>query len=264
MTKKAIRFVQAQLNARGLDAGPEDGILGPRTLAALNKVQGILTDWSKTRKAVGFIQLLATENEIETGEIDGYWGPQTSFAFETLLQVLIERREPEIWRPEDLPDENPHHWPGQTPEENLFQFYGEVGQNQTTIELPYPHRLAWKKTTVVHRFQCHERVHDSLHRVLSGVLDHYGLEDIRRLRLNIWGGCLNVRRIRGGSRHSIHSWGAAVDYDPDRNQLKWGRDRAAFAKPEYDMWWRLWQEEGWVSLGRLRNFDWMHVQAAKP
>lgn len=27
--------------------------------------------------------------------------------------------------------------------------------------------------------------------------------------------------------------------------------------------WKCWEEEGWVSLGRQRNYDRMHVQAAK-
>lgn len=263
MTKKSIRLIQAQLNARGLDAGPEDGILGPRTHNALNQVEEIPHEWSKNRKAVAFIQLLAKEKGIETGPVDGYWGPQTEFAFESLLQVINEGIEPVVWRPEDLPDENPNGWPHQTPENRLVQFYGEVGKNQTRIALPYPHKLAWKTTTIINGFQCHEKVHDSLHRVLSRVLDSYGLEEIRRLRLDLWGGCLNVRKMRGGTRYSMHSWGIACDYDPSRNRLKWGRDRAALAKPEYDMWWRLWEEEGWVSLGRTRNLDWMHVQAAK-
>lgn len=60
-----------------------------------------------------------------------------------------------------------------------------------------------------------------------------------------------------------HAWGLAIDWDPAHNKLKWGRDRARLARPEYDTWWRLWEEEGWVSLGRTRNFDWMHVQAVK-
>lgn len=263
MTKKSIRLVQAQLNARGLDAGPEDGILGPRTLNALNQVEKIPPDWSKTRKAVAFIQLLAKEKDIETGPVDGYWGPQTEFAFESLWHVIHEGKKPDVWRPEELPDENPNGWPSQRPESKIVQFYGEVGKNQTRIALPYPHRLAWETSTIINGFQCHEKVHDSLHRVLSRVLDNYGLEEIKRLRLDFWGGCLNVRKMRGGTRYSMHSWGIAIDYDPSRNRLKWGRDRAAFALPEYDTWWRLWEEEGWVSLGRSRNFDWMHVQAAK-
>lgn len=263
MKKNAIRFVQAQLNARGLDAGPEDGLLGPRTLKALNRVEAIPPEWSKTRKAVAYVQLLAKEHAIETGKLDGYWGPQTEFAFGELLQVLVEGREPETWRPEDLPDYNPNGWPRQTPQESLYQFYGGVGENQTSIDLPYPHKLSWNKARVVHRFQCHERVSGSLERVLSRVLDAYGMEEIRRLRLDLWGGCLNVRNMRGGTRYSLHSWGIAVDYDPERNRLEWGRDRAHFARPAYDTWWRLWEEEGWLSLGRHRNFDWMHIQAAK-
>ena len=32
---------------------------------------------------------------------------------------------------------------------------------------------------------------------------------------------------------------------------------------EAEDWWRIWEEQGWTSLGRVRNFDWMHVQATK-
>ena len=262
MTKKSIKFIQSQLNARGLNAGQEDGILGPRTINALNQVEGIPKEWSRNRKLVAFIQLLAKERGIETGLIDGYWGPQTEFAFESLQQVS-KGKAPVIWRPEDLPDENPNDWPKQTPQSSLVRFYGEVGRNQTRIDLPYPHKLAWKTSIAIKSFYCHEKIHDSLHRVLSRVLDNYGLEEIQRLHLDLWGGCLNVRKMRGGTKYSTHSWGIALDYDPIRNRLKWGRDRAAFAKSEYDAWWRLWEEEGFLSLGRMRNFDWMHVQAAK-
>jgi hypothetical protein len=262
MTAKAIKFIQAQLNARGLDAGPEDGVLGPRTIAALDRVEETPQGWSKKRKQVAFIQLLAREKGIEAGPIDGYWGPQTDYAFEALIQIVEENKEPEIWRPEDLSYANPNDWPKQTPQDNLVRFYGEAGKNQTKIDLPYPHRLSWNKATVIKSFQCHEKVHDSLHRVLSRVLDNYGPDEIARLHLDLWGGCLNVRKMRGGTQYSLHSWGIAIDYDPERNQLKWDRDRASFASPEYDTWWKLWEEEGWTSLGRTRNFDWMHVQAA--
>lgn len=263
MIKKAIKLIQSQLNAKGFDAGPEDGILGSQTLNAVNQVKGMPQEWTSSRKAVAFIQMLAKENGIESGPIDGYWGPQTEFAFDSLIQIIDEKKEPAIWRPEELSDQNPNRWPGQTPESELVQFYGQVGQNQTLIDLPYSHRLSWQTGTVITRFQCHEKVHDSLHRVLTRVLDRYGLEEIRRLRLDLWGGCFNDRSMRGGTRHSMHSWGIAIDYDPDRNRLQWGRDRAVFAKSEYDAWWKLWEQEGWVSLGRTRNFDWMHVQAAK-
>lgn len=145
----------------------------------------------------------------------------------------------------------------------MVKYYGPVGENQTSLILPYPMYLAWDKNTIVKKLTCHEDVHDSLKNIFVKTLDHYGLERIKELRLDSFGGCLNVRKMRGGNSWSIHSWGAAVDLDPDRNQLKWGRDKAAFAKPEYDKFWQIViDDEKWVSLGRSRNYDWMHFQAA--
>ena len=69
--------------------------------------------------------------------------------------------------------------------------------------------------------------------------------------------------MRGGSQWSMHSWGIAIDFDPDRNQMQWGRDKARLAKPDLETFWRIWEEEGAVSLGRTRNFDWMHVQFSR-
>ncbi|WP_027362665.1 M15 family metallopeptidase [Desulfospira joergensenii] len=262
MTKKAIKYIQEELKKMGLDPGKIDGILGDKTLAALDKVPGMPLNFPKTRKGVWFIQDRAIKKEIETGKQDGYWGPQTEFAFESLVRIS-EGLEPEIWRPEDLDESNPNDWPVQKPETELTRVYGDVGKNQARLHLPYPHCLAWDTSTVVNSFSCHEKVHDSLSRVLTRVRDHYGEDRIKELRLDFWGGCLNVRQKRGGSSYSLHSWGIALDYDPGRNRLKWGRDKASFAHPDYDAWWRFWEEEGWLSLGRTRNFDWMHVQAAK-
>lgn len=211
---------------------------------------------------MGWIQLLAQEKDIEVGVIDGYWGTLTDHAFDTLEHIDEHVAPPAPWRDEEPSTANPNKWPSQS-QADLERFYGKVGENQARIQLPYTHKLAWDKTKKVNSFPCHEKVHDSMKRVLQRTLDHYGPERIQELRLDLWGGCLNVRKKRGGNTYSMHSWGIACDYDPERNRLKWGRDRAAFARPEYDMWWKLWEEEGWVSLGRAKNYDWMHVQAAR-
>ena len=261
--KDKIKFIQEQLNARNLNAGPADGIAGKKTYAALAKVDAIPADWIKKRKLIGFIQLLCKENGIDSGKKDGYWGPQTEYAYELLQEKLETGRTPAPWRPEQLSQANPNAWPIQTPQKEIINFYGEPGRHQTYLHVPYPHKLAWDTSTTIKRFQCHEKVHDSLLRVLKRVNSHYGQQEIERLRLDLFGGCFNKRKMRGGTRWSMHSWGIALDYDPSHNKLKWGRDKAGFAHTDYDTWWRLWEEEGWVSLGRTRNFDWMHVQAAK-
>jgi hypothetical protein len=74
---------------------------------------------------------------------------------------------------------------------------------------------------------------------------------------------MNVRKMRGSDAWSMHSWGIALDFDANRNALRMTSKEAAFAKPAYNQWWKLWEDEGWVSLGRERNYDWMHVQAAR-
>lgn len=103
----------------------------------------------------------------------------------------------------------------------------------------------------------------SLSTVLKNVKDVYGPNRISELGLDLFGGCFNFRKMRNGEKLSMHSWGIALDFHPDQNRLRWGRNQALFAQKEYDMWWECWEDEGWLSLGRMRNFDWMHVQAAR-
>jgi hypothetical protein len=153
------------------------------------------------------------------------------------------------------------NWPNQS-FAAMTKFYGKVGENQTRLDLPYTMRLTWEPTKLIRSISCHEKVADSLGRIFQKTLEEYGPQRIRTLRLDHFSGCLNVRRMRGGSAWSIHSWGAAVDIDDERNQLKWGKSKAELAKPEYLPWWRIVEAEGAVSLGRSRNFDWQHFQFA--
>jgi len=262
---KHIKLIQSELNKMGLNVGTVDGIAGKMTKSALLKVPGNTNTWPFKRQAVAFIQFLSKKYGFETGKIDGLWGTQTANAYDELSEFLETGVKPLPWRDADpTASLNPHNWPKQQQEE-LIAFYGQPGDSAqlTRLQLPYPHKLAWDKRTIINSFQCHKKVHDSMKAVLSKVLDVYGIEEIRRLGLDTWSGCVNVRKMRGGTQWSMHSWGIAVDYDDENNALKWGRDRARFARPEYEKWWQCWEEEGWDSLGRKKNYDWMHVQAAK-
>lgn len=153
-------------------------------------------------------------------------------------------------------------WPKQTTAE-LTKYYGKVGTNQTRVKVPWTMKLAWNKAMKVNYITLHEKCAGSASRVLERIADHYTPEQIVENGYDLFGGSLNVRRMRGGKQWSTHAWGIAIDFDPIRNQLKWGRDKAYLAKPGSQKFWHLWEEEGWVSLGRSRNFDWMHVQAAR-
>jgi hypothetical protein len=154
-------------------------------------------------------------------------------------------------------------WPRQA---DVRAFFGEPGSPQCTAgmaDLAYPMRIAWDTSSIVRRFRCHAMVEAAMERIFQNTLQHYGAAEVTRLGLDLFGGCYNLRQMRGGSNWSMHSWGIAVDLDPARNQLKWGKDRAAFARPEYVAFWNIVEGEGAVSLGRERNFDWMHFQFAR-
>ncbi|SME94660.1 hypothetical protein [Desulfovibrio gilichinskyi] len=234
MNKNQIKFIQTVLNKNNADL-IVDGIVGPATISAIKVAADIPEDWTDERCLAGYIQILTANSGIECGPFDGYWGDKKF---------------------------TPSIWPNSS-QKDLIRYYGQVGENQVRITLPYPHKLAWDTNKTINSYLCHEKVHDSLKRVLTRTLSHYGPAKVEQLNLNLWGGCLNVRTMRGGTTYSAHSWGIAVDYDPEHNQLKWGRDKALFAKSEYDAWWSFWKEEGWTSLGLTQNRDWMHIQAAE-
>lgn len=142
--------------------------------------------------------------------------------------------------------------------------YGQPNQTGkgylTTITLPYPMRLAWDTNTTVNRLSCHKDIATKLQAVFSDILSHYGLAEIQRLGIDLFGGCFNFRAQRGGTEWSKHALGLAVDLDPARNQLRETSATARFARPEYKPMIDIFYKHGFISLGRERNFDWMHFE----
>lgn len=129
-----------------------------------------------------------------------------------------------------------------------------------TLNLPYPMRLAWDKDTTVTRIRCHRLIEDKLSAVFSDLLDHYGLPELQRLGIDLFGGCFAFRKMRGGKDWSRHAWAIAIDLDPDRNSLKATSKTAQFAKPAYKPMIDIFYKYGFISLGREKNYDWMHFE----
>lgn len=156
-------------------------------------------------------------------------------------------------------------WPVQTTAA-LTAFYGPAGGPRCTAgscTLPFPFPLAWDASQRVTRFSCHVNVAAVFTRVFAEAAKHYGEKQFRALKLDQFGGCYNYRKMRGGSRLSTHAWGIAIDLDPAANGLKVSAPKARFSGDAYLPFWNIVEAEGLVSLGRARNFDWMHIQAAR-
>jgi hypothetical protein len=270
--------LQAELKGLGFYDGDIDGDLGKKSwagieraferLALANRLDKGWQGWGAPRRKVAVEQGIYADAGIEVGTIDGLIGPQTRFARldwrsrkSAGVPFVIPGRDEDAEKVEDDSRRVPRAaWPMQG---TVASFFGEIGKHHAMLTVPYTMRLAWQTSQKVTRFAVHEKVHDAFERIFRETLSEYGPERIKNLGLDLFGGCYNPRKMRGGTKWSMHAWAIAIDLDPARNQLKWGRDRAAFAQPVYEPFWRIVEAEGMVSLGRSRNFDWMHFQAAR-
>jgi hypothetical protein len=129
-----------------------------------------------------------------------------------------------------------------------------------TIQLPYPMRLAWDTDTLVYRMRCHKLVADKFLAVFNEIHREYGYEKIKELGIDLFGGCFNFRKMRGGNDWSTHSWGIAIDLHPAANSLKTPYSKSLFSKPEYDNLHKIFEKHGFENLGKTKGFDSMHWQ----
>ncbi len=236
--------LQRVLEHRGFYNGSIDGQNGPMTKAALKQaVHDFGLICMDHARDVGIVQLHLKMLNIDPGPVDGIMGRKTANALNIWFQRNIQR--------------------GVMPlEAEVPEWYGEKGRNQRLIPLPYKMRLAWQPEITVTRMQCHSYVAPAMESIFYNVRKHYGVKRIQELKLDVFGGCLNVRKKRGGDDWSMHSWGIAVDIDPANNQLYEFGDTAHLARSEYEAFWRIVEEHGAVSYGRERDQDWQHFQFA--
>lgn len=178
-------------------------------------------------------------------EADGVVGPVTVNAIAAALGVV-----------EDVV------WPTQEEVREGWSVFGRAGDegNLVSIKPPYPLYYEGKE---VKSIRVHRLVAGAVQEALEEVLRVYGLQRIRELRLDQYGGCFNYRKTGSGKSLSMHAWGVALDFDPDNNAYGLHAPAARLSGKEYVPWWEAWERVGAVSLGRERDFDWMHVQFAR-
>lgn len=261
------RDLQRALQSHGHYHGRIDGIIGPQSRAAIDQFlnrHGIANrgNWSNSRNIIAAKQLVCKLLDIEVGAIDGLMGPQTRYAFEVFAGKDVSTEEARQPRPDDNLPAQSNRWPRQTTAE-MTAFYGRPGENHTMIDLPFTMKIAWNKRQKINRFTINSRCAESALRCFERIAATYDARQRADLGIDLFGGCYNNRNMRGGSQLSTHAFAAAIDFSPEENQLRWGADRARLAQRDAIPFWEIWESEGWVSLGRARNFDWQHIQACR-
>ncbi|MCC5973179.1 MAG: hypothetical protein JJT81_03920 [Rubellimicrobium sp.] len=269
-----IRHVQLLLASANYYAGAIDGVAGPLTMRGVGIVQrngGFdWRGWPDARRLIGVGQRILAVQGFEPGPVDGWAGHNTRAALtawqvrrETGQDWQVTRRPVQASGPQHGPDTAQAAYPSQSA---MVPFYGPAGGPEATagiVALPFAFQLSWNLSQEIRSFRCHRRLAAPLTSIFAETARHYGQARMTALRLHIWGGCFNHRNMRGGSALSTHAWGAAVDLDPERNMLSWGRDRAALAQGDYDAFWRIVETHGATSLGKVADRDWMHLQFAR-
>lgn len=152
-------------------------------------------------------------------------------------------------------------WPTQAEIRRGTSCFGRPGNESvlTSIVPPYPLLYEGKP---VRSIRVHELVAPHVQMILRDVLEHYGLAEIQRLGLDLYGGSYNYRSSSSGASLSMHAWGIALDFSPMANAYHTKAPRATLSHRDCQAWWEIWEQHGAVSLGRSCNFDWMHVQFA--
>ncbi len=175
---------------------------------------------------------------------DGFWGPRSQLRCREHLLSL-------------MPSPNP--WPFST-QDALREFYGEPGDERNLVPINFPFPMYYGGQLVI-KSRCHKKVADSLLRILKNLGNFEGGTREILEPVSDFYGIYNFRNKRGGTRLSVHAWGAAIDLDADDNTFKdcW--------PIKADMPFEIMEEfakEGWTSAGAFWGYDAMHFEACRP
>lgn len=156
-----------------------------------------------------------------------------------------------------MPSPNP--WPFST-QEGLRDFYGEPGDETNLVTINFPFPIYYGSQLVV-KSRCHKKVAGSLLRILKNLGNFEGGTREILEPVSDFYGIYNFRNKRGGTRLSVHAWGAAIDLDADDNSFKdpWPikADMPLEVMEEF-------AKEGWTSAGAFWGYDAMHFEACRP
>lgn len=151
-------------------------------------------------------------------------------------------------------------------QKNVKAEYGTPAdvKNFASVAVPKGFNLNYDGKEVEVIYGVHQKIAKSLRGAFDGILAKYGSAKIEKLGINIYHGVFNDRVKRNGTTKSLHSWGIAIDLYKDKNNLSTKAPEALFSTAEYNDMIEIFENNGWYSLGKAKNYDWMHFQTWDP
>lgn len=266
------RHLQMLLAAAGDYAGGIDGNLGPLSLAAMASCEARHADLYRfdptsttdARRRVAAAQACLHQLGYSPGLVDGWDGVNTTEALNAFLFKTTNGKEEVIER-------SPQ--PGFTPsgtiprQSEVEQVYGTPGPQietrLTTIELPFKLRIDFNLRQRTNKIRVHRDCAPQLERALLAIRDHYGAAEMERLGIDRYAGAYNHRKMRGGTKWSMHAYGCAIDFYAEPNGLRMTCPEALFCGAEYKAFLDIMEQNEWLPAIRLWGKDAMHFQRAR-
>lgn len=162
----------------------------------------------------------------------------------------------------NLPLQSVHNMHSEKEVRSNNSCFGVAGDENNLVNVVPAYQLYYDGTPVK-SIRVHRLIKDNVLRIFEKTLKHYGIDAIKRLKLDIYDGSFSNRSVRSGSLKSMHAWGIAIDMCASHNGNSVSRPKALFSGAEYVDFWNIVRSEGGYSMGEICDRDYMHFQFAK-
>lgn len=265
------RTLQQLLAAAGYYSGGIDGDFGEKSFAAMQAVEAKHkaaytfdpTTTTETRRHTACAQACLTDLDQAPGKIDGWSGANTTEALNAFLfkqangkaEVVDRTPLPTAPQSSNIPRQR-----------DVATVYGKPGpqikSRLTMIRLPFKLRIDWNLRQSTNKITVHRDCAPQLEKALIEVHAHYGPDRMKDLGIDRYAGTYNHRKMRGGTKWSMHAYGCAIDFFSGPNGLRAKCPQALFCGAEYKDFLDIMESNEWLPAIRLWGKDAMHFQRA--
>ena len=266
------RHIQMLMAATGDYTGGIDGLLGPRSNAALIAIEARHAEayifdpksTTKHRRHTACAQACLNQLGFDAGLVDGWIGVNTTEALNAFLFRTTNNRDEVIDR-EPVTNFNPSNSiPTQSQVQSVYGKPGpQIESRLKLIQLPFKLRIDYNLRQKTNKIRVHRDCAPQLEAALIAIRAHYGDDEMHRLGIDRYAGAYNHRKMRGGTKWSMHAYGCAIDFYAEFNGLRMKCPEALFCRPDYKTFLDIMQDHEWLPALRLWGKDAMHFQRAR-
>ena len=258
------RQIQMVLAAANYYSGGIDGIIGTNSRKAVAAVElkhkaaysFDPTGSTQSRRLVAATQAALNELGHDAGTVDGWEGEFTREALNRFLFKTVNGKDEVIDRT-PLPTASA---PASIPKQSAVgTVYGnpetQIASRLVTIRLPFKLRIDWNLRQRTNKITVHKDAAPSLEAALIAVRNHYGDDQMTELSIDRYAGAYNKRKMRGGTKWSMHAYGCAIDFFAAPNGLRTQCPDALFCGAAYKPFLDIMESHEWLPAIRLWGKD---------